>query len=309
MEIQENISLKDKNWFKTGGEARYYCEPDSVEEYALAFEFAKEKDLEVFFLGTGANILISDEGFDGLVVHPANLEPELISNNLVKASAGTVFQDVIDFCLDNNLIGLEDFSGIPGTVGGSTYINIHYFDFLLSDFLVYATVINKQTLEIENVNNDWFEFGYDKSKLFGGDYYLIDATFKVSIVDEIEAAYAKGRRDEIIKHRVRRYPNERTCGSFFRNFHDEEVDLEIGGKKMIFIAYYLDKVGVKGSLKVGNAIVSPRHANMIEAGEGSTSADIINLARKMQEMVKEEYGVVPKVECQLVGFKEWPLLK
>ena len=77
---------------------------------------------------------------------------------------------------------------------------------------------------------------------------------------------------------------------------------------MIYVAYYLDKIGVKGQLKVGDAIVSYQHANMLVNCGNARSADIINLARAMQEMVKKEFGILPQPECRLVGFKEYPLL-
>ena len=134
--IQTNISLKDKNWFKTGGNAAYYAEPSTVEEFQLSLAFAREFSLPIFVLGEGANILISDEGFEGLVIRPALKKITIIeqtaTNALVHAGAGVRFDDLIEYCLNNNLIGLEDFSGIPGTVGGSVFINIHYFEFLLS---------------------------------------------------------------------------------------------------------------------------------------------------------------------------------
>lgn len=310
--IQTHVSLHDKNWFKTGGNAHYYCEPLTYEEFAVALLFAKENHLEVFVLGEGANILISDNGFAGLVIRPKLDKISIIRNedsfSLVNAQAGVEFQQLIDFCLKNQLIGLEEFSGIPGTVGGSVYINIHYFEFLLSQFLVQATVIEKTTGYIMTVDNAWFNFDYDTSALFDQQYYLLDATFKLKNCTELEAAYAQGRRDEIIRHRVRRYPNANTCGSFFRNFHDNEVSLEVNGKKMIFVAYYLDKLGVKGVLQKGGARVSHQHANMLVTSATATSQDVIDLVRTMQELVSANYGIIPQPECQLIGFKEYPLL-
>jgi len=94
-----------------------------------------------------------------------------------------------------------------------------------------------------------------------------------------------------------------TCGSFFRNFHENEVPFLINGKKMLFVAYYLDKLGIKGELAVGNAVVSHQHVNMLVTRTGATSADVINLAKTMQAMVKEKFGIVPHAECRLVGFK------
>lgn len=312
--IQENVSLKDKNWFETGGNARYFAQPINSHQFAQALEFANTHNLEIFVLGEGANILINDEGFNGLVINPQIKDIELLDLNVVenfgyiKAGAGVKFQNLIDYCLDNNLSGLEDFSGIPGTVGGSVYINIHYFEFLLSQFLIQATVIEKSTGKVLIVDNAWFNFGYNQSKLLSKEYFLIDATFKLKKVTQIESSYHKGRRDEIIRHRVKRYPYKGTCGSFFRNFYESEVTLESAGKKMIYVAYYLDKIGVKGNLKSGDAIVSHQHANMLVNLGKATTQDIINLARNMQQLVFDNFGILPKSECQIIGFKNSPLL-
>lgn len=310
--IQKNISLKDKNWFKTGGEAKYYSEPKSSQDFIDAIKFATNNRLSLFVIGQGANILVSDNGFDGLIIVPKlqNISHNTLDEQyFVKADCGVTFENLINYCLENQFIGLEEFSGIPGTVGGSVYINIHYFEFLLSNFLISANVIEKSSGKIINVNNDWFNFGYNTSTLQHKDYFLIDATFKVKKVNQLQAAYAKGRSDEIIRHRSKRYPIKGTCGSFFRNFHENEVSLESAGKKLIYVAYYLDKIGVKGSLKQGDAIVSYQHANMLINLANATSNDIINLAKQMQLLVKQHFNIIPQPECQLIGFQEYPLLK
>jgi UDP-N-acetylenolpyruvoylglucosamine reductase len=141
-----------------------------------------------------------------------------------------------------------------------------------------------------------------------GEYYLLDATFKLKKIDAIEAAFARGRSVEIIRHRRQRYPYANTCGSFFRNFHTSEVPFEINGKQICYVAYYLDKIGVKGVLRVGGAVVSYQHANMIVTNPGATSDDVIQLVRSMQQLVFDHYGIVPQPECQLLGFKTNPLL-
>lgn len=311
--IQTNIPLADKNWFYTGGSAKYYAEPHTSSEFQQALCFAKEHNLDLFLLGNGANILISDDGFDGLVIHPQLNEIKIIQTEqkgevLIRAGAGVTIPELITFCLNNNIIGLEEFSGIPGTVGGAVFINLHYFEFLLGNFVTEAEVIDKQTCDLQTVQKEWFKFGYNTSTLHEKKHYLVSATFKLKKVNDIQAAYAKGRNAEIIRHRAKRYPQKNTCGSFFRNFHDDEVTLENNGKKIIFVAYYLDKIGVKGNLQVGSARVSYQHANMIVNLGNATSNDIIELARTMQQLVKDTFGITPQPECRLIGFKEYPLL-
>jgi UDP-N-acetylmuramate dehydrogenase len=305
MAIQEHISLADKNWFQTGGVARFYVQPNDEQAMADAIRWAAERSLPLFVLGEGANILVSDQGFEGLVIRPA-LGHIRIDGAFVTAGAGVSMPDLINTCLGQGLVGLEEFSGIPGSVGGSVYINIHYFQFLLSDFLAAARVVHAKTGEILSVSPAWFNFGYDQSTLMQGEYYLLDATFKLKQVDPLEAAFAKGRSVEIIRHRRQRYPYSNTCGSFFRNFHEHEVPFEINGKKICFVAYYLDKLGVKGVLRVGGAVVSYQHANMLVTSAGATSSDVVALAKIMQKLVFDAYGILPQPECQLLGFDQSP---
>lgn len=309
--ISECTALSDKNWFSTGGTARWYATPTSFEEFRMVLTHARSHEQPVALIGEGANILMNDTGFAGLIIKPsiAHLHHESHSNYaLVTAGAGVSFAHLITYCLEHQFVGLEEFSGIPGSVGGSVYINIHYFRHLLSDFLVSATVIHAVTGEITVVDTAWFEFGYNQSKLQSGRYYLLDATFRVTIVNQYEAAYARGRSQEIIRHRQQRYPKERTCGSFFRNFYEHEVTVVSNNKKMIYVAYYLDKLGIKGELTVGKASVAYQHANMIVTREGATSADVIELARTMQQLVYNNFGILPQSECQFIGFEKHPLL-
>lgn len=303
MLIQKNIALKDKNWFQTGGNTKYFCKPKNKTDFTKAIKFANNNNLQIFVLGEGANILISDNGFDGLTINP-NLNQIDIRDNTVTVGAGVKIQDLIDQCLDRNLLGLEDFSNIPGSIGGSLYINIHYFNKFLSNYLLKATVINKKNGKLTIVDKNWFNFGYDQSTLQNKEYYLVNATFKLKKSTELESAYAKGRRDEIIRYRQRQYPIKNSCGSFFKNFHKNEVTIKINSKKMIFVAYYLDKLGIKGNLSVGKAKVSYKHANMIVTENGAKSSDIIKLAQKIQLLCYNKYGIKPQLECQLIGFSE-----
>lgn len=307
MIIREYVPLAEKTWFKIGGPARYFCEPTNQQQFQDALTFARTHALEVFVLGQGANILVSDDGFDGLVIHPKATTPTL-DGTLVTASAGITMNDLIEFALDHHLTGLEVFSNIPGSIGGSVYINLHYFEYFLSDFVICATVIDKLTGKSMTVDKTWFNFGYDTSTLVDGNYYLLDATFSLQQATPEEVAYARGRRFEITRHRMSRYPKGFTCGSFFRNFHPEEVTIERDGRKMIYVAFYLDQIGVKGTEHVNNAWVSGMHANMLVNMGGATAQDIVTLARTLQEKVKERFGIIPHPECIFVGFKQYPLL-
>jgi UDP-N-acetylmuramate dehydrogenase len=302
--IQENVSLADKNWFNTGGCARFFTQPTTVDEVTAACKWAHNHHQRIFIIGHGANILVNDAGFDGLLLRPQLQDIAILQQNssetLISTGAGVSMDLLIEWCIAHNLLGLEEFSGIPGTVGGSVYINLHYYQFLLEHFLHSALVLEIETGTIMTVSREWFKFSYNQSALQEKNHILLQA--------DIEIAYARGRRVEIIRHRAARYPTKNTCGSFFRNFYENEVTLVSGGKKMIYVAYYLDKIGVKGTLSIGGALVSHQHANMIVNVANATTDHIITLARTMQKLVHDNFGIIPRPECQIVGFENNPLL-
>lgn len=302
--MRRDYPLKDLNWFRTGGNAEFFSEPRTVEEALSDLAFAKKEGLDLNILGEGANTLVSDSGCKGLTLHPANKELSLKESPeglVLEAGCGAAVQDAIDFSLERGALGLEEFAGLPGTIGGAAFINAHFFEFFLADFLLSATVISPDG-SVKEVDKNWFEYGYDVSRLHREKWLVWSAKFLLKAGSDLEAAFAKGRAFEIIRQRSRRYPKERTCGSFFRNFLPEEAQ-----GKVPSVAFYLDKVGVKGTLSKGQAIVSRKHANMLETKEGATSADVINLAREMQKLVYKNFGLVPVPECRFLGFTSFPL--
>ena len=215
--IHQNVSLADKNWFKTGGRARYYAEPKTTAQCRQVIACAKKTKLDLLILGAGANVLLSDDGFSGAALSPALTDMVFDpAHQQITAGAGVHLDNLIAYMLDNNAVGLEVFSGIPGTVGGSVYINVHYFEHLLSQFLVKATLLELTTNTVIDVDNNWFNFGYDQSTLNKKEHLLLNAIFQVTSVGHGKVMFARGRREEIIRHRKRRYPTETNVRIIFQ---------------------------------------------------------------------------------------------
>ena len=141
-------------------------------------------------------MLISDEGFDGMIIRPSlnSISHTNYRDNqaLVCAQTNVSMDALIEYCLAHTILGLEEFSGIPGTVGGSVYINLHYFQFLLSHFLVSALVLEKATGTLLTVDTSWFNFGYNYSTLHNEHYYLVEATFLLKKVQKKKLRMHKG---------------------------------------------------------------------------------------------------------------------
>jgi UDP-N-acetylmuramate dehydrogenase len=259
-------------------------------------------------MGEGANVLISDAGIKGLVIILQNKNMQII-NGLISIDAGVSMHHAIAFSLKNNWGGLEDFGGIPGSVGGAVCMNIHYFDALLSDFIETVTILDLESLEITEITKNACNFGYNKSLFLEKKLIVLAVTLRLKKLTSEETAYARGRHDEIVRQRSRRYPPTRTCGSFFRNFFPHEYEQAKGKTKVPYIAYYLESVGVKGQLSSGKASVFSLHANMLVTSEGATSHDVVSLATIMQQNVYNQFGLWPVPECQLLGFEKNPFLQ
>lgn len=311
--IKTAVPLAGKNWFGTGGAAQFFAEPQTVESLQEALHYAQKHSLPIILLGNGANVVIADQGVAGLVLRLAinHIKADVVSDTevLVTVGAGFDMADLIEWCFDHNIIGLHEFSGIPSSVGGAMFINLHFFSFLISQFVVSARVIDFEG-NVENVDVSWFLFSYNYSRLHEKKQILLDVTFKLTRVDGQRVSFERGRSHEIKRYRKYRYPSKNTCGSFFRNFFPEEVTLEHQGKKVVWAAYYLDQAGVKGAVSVGSAAVSTQHANMIvvDAINNPKTSDIIECARICQERVWNLFGLMLRPECQLIGFTDNPLL-
>jgi UDP-N-acetylmuramate dehydrogenase len=299
MKIQEKVTLKPYTTFKIGGPARFFCEPMNSDEIIKALNFAKENNISAFVLGLGANILVSDNGFQGLVVRQRN-ETISIKDNFIIAQAGAVVESLINTALAENLIGFEDFSGIPSSVGAALYINLHYFDAFIANLVRSALVLNKETLKVQDVDSSWFNFNYDNSRLkTDEDHVLLEAKFELKKVDDYTKHEAIGKSKEIIRTRKYKYPSEPSVGSIFQNLNSEEQKQY--GLPTRSVAYLIDVCGLKGT-RVGDALLSHRHANMIVNVGDARAEHVLELAQIIKEKVKERFGADLRFEVQLVGF-------
>lgn len=312
--IAESVDLKSYSWFGVGGKTKFLAKPANNTEFQEVILFAQERNLAIKVIGLGANVLFSDAGFDGIIIMLPKEEIKYVYLDddwgLLTVSAGISIEQAIDFCLNKALLfGLEEFSGIPSSVGGALFINLHYFEFLIAQFVFEATIYDTKNKKTTIVAADWFSFGYNDSKVKSNNQYIIlSATFRLKRGDLLCAAYAKGRSKEIIRHRKMRYPNQHTCGCFFKNFSEKQIQMNEEGKKILAAGYYLEKVGIKGDLKIGSSFVSTKHANMISHNGDGTATEIITIARIMQEKVYEKFQLLLEPECELIGFHTYPLL-
>src|SRR4030042_755371 len=181
LRVLENEPLLKHTYFKIGGPAKLFFRAKSVEDLKLALETAHHLQIPFLVLGAGANVLISDKGFDGLVIKNAAEEIKLIGikgtidktgkgikNALIWSASETLMNRLARFTLDQGLEGLEFLLSIPGTVGGGLKINAHFAvskGELIGSKVISAVLFDPKTASIRTVDNKYFEFSYDYSKI------------------------------------------------------------------------------------------------------------------------------------------------
>ncbi len=297
MKIKENILLAKYTTFKIGGGAKYFLVAKTKEDLIEGVKFARQKHLPFFVLGGGSNLLVSDEGFEGLIIKLHSLDqpkihisPLLRSSGLIslKVEAGIQLKKVVEFCVKNGLTGLEWAAGIPGTVGGAIYGNAAAFGKSMADIVEKIEVFDASESRIKNYGVIECKFGY-KESIFKKNKNLIILSCIISL--------KKGNKKEIkekikyfLDYRERHHPlNLPSAGSVFKN------------PPGISAGELIEKCGLKGK-RIGDAQVSQKHANFIVNLGKARAEDILKLINLIKEEVKKKFGIVLEEEIQYLGF-------
>lgn len=295
--LRHDVPLGPYTTFRIGGPADLLVEPESADELAAAIAAARELGVRHFLLGVGANVLVGDRGFRGLVIRnrARHLAVDAASGRVWAESGVVVYPDLIEATVAAGLSGLEHYVGIPSTVGGALWQNLHFLSpppererTMFIEEVVESAEILSQEGERKTVDRDYFEFGYDQSILHHRDDAVLAATFRLVPGDP-------GRLREImaanLAWRAERHPpldSEPSAGSIFKKIQG------IGAGRLI------DEAGLKGH-RVGGAMITRRHANiMINAG-GATAADVRALIDHVQEVVERRTGHRLEVEIGFIG--------
>src|SRR6056297_2300780 len=243
--LQRDVPLAPYTTFKIGGPADLFVEARTPDELAAAVRIAREHDLRHFLLGVGANVIIGDEGFRGLVIRNAaqGTRLDLNSHRLWAASGAIMYPDVIEEAVSNGLSGLEHYVGIPSTVGGALWQNLHFLSpppererTMFIEEVVHSADVLTEEGGRKTVGVDYFNFGYDYSILHDRDDVVLAATF------QLHADRGRNRMREImdanLQWRAERHPpldTEPSVGSIFKKIEG------VGAGRLI------DECGLKGA--------------------------------------------------------------
>jgi UDP-N-acetylmuramate dehydrogenase len=277
--------------FRIGGPASYFLECRSSEDIIAAVNLAHEHGIEYFIIGGGSNLLISDHGYPGLIIHIAANGIEVEDTSVI-VEAGYGWEDLVDFCCRQGLAGMESMAGIKGTVGGAVYGNAGAFGTSVADILARAELFSPGSGPRWEPNK-YFAFSYRNSILKRTKEIVLRVRFNL-IKDSPRKLLSK--QDEILALRSQKHPcADRSAGCFFKNI---EKPGEPFGK--LAAGALLEKVGAK-EMRIGGAKVSEKHANiLLNSGEAS-AADIKRLADILKEKVKNEFGYILEEEITFLG--------
>lgn len=295
--LRADVPLAPFTTFKIGGPADLLYEPETADELAAAVAAGRELGIRYFLLGVGANILVGDRGFRGLVIRNRARGVEIDrESGLVRAESGVVvYPDLIDATVAAGLSGLEHYVGIPSTVGGALWQNLHFLSppperertMFIEEVVESAEILSEEG-ERRTVDRDYFEFGYDQSVLHHRDDAVLAATFRLAPGDR---AWLHEIMEANLEWRRERHPpldSEPSAGSIFKKIEG------IGAGRLI------DEAGLKG-LRVGGAMITRRHANIMINTGGATAADVRALIAHVQETVERRTGHRLQVEIAFIG--------
>lgn len=280
-------SMKKHTTFKIGGECDIMCEPQSVDEIRAVVDFAKTEKIPYFVMGNGSNLLVSDKGIRGIVIKISDTFSDVnIDGNVIYAECGVLLTRLAKMAQKEGLSGMENISGIPGTLGGAIYMNAGAYGSEIADIIKEVTYLEDG--EIKTANKDGLGFGYRKSIFTDKDAIILSCVIELENGNQ-EEIDEKVR--EVTKKRCEKQPlNYPSAGSTFKR------------PEGFFAGKLIEDCGLKGA-SVGGAMVSKKHAGFVINTGDATASDVLSLIEKIQQTVYENFGVEIEPEIKLTGEK------
>lgn len=312
IEIKEKEPLSQHTTFRIGGPAKYFCAVSNPEELQEAIVWADEKSFQYKVIGGGSNLLVSDNGYDGLVIKYFGGKIE-IAGEVLTSMAGVPLALVMNESIKAGLAGLEWAAGIPGTIGGAVCNNAGAYGGEISQNFLEAELL--QAGKIKKLTAKDLDFGYRSSGLKEGKIKGVLLSVKLSSqqaspeqIIEIKEAVKKNLADRLSK-----VSEGGSVGSTFRNFvmSEEEINKfkkkfpqlpdQFVGYRKVPAAWLIDECGLKGK-KIGGAMVSEVHAGKITNVGGATAEDVIMLISVVKQKVRSKFSLQLIEEMEYLGF-------
>ena len=296
--------LRHHTTFRIGGPADFYFAARTADQMVVGLKLAHELGIPVFLLGGGSNLLVSDQGFRGLVLRNA-IEQVEFDGTAAQVGGGVDFLEFIYQCRDRSLAGLEFAAGIPGSIGGALYGNAGCYGQDIGSITIECTHVTLDGAAVETQPASWYQFAYRDSRLKREPRVLLSCLLQLRRGGRPEVQAVIDEKLEIRRQKHPQWRVEPTAGSFFKNLPpDWQVPgaRHSPGTRRVPAGQLLDEVGCRG-LRVGDALVFPKHANIIVNAGRATAREVLELAAIMKSRVREKFGVELEEEVMFLGEK------
>jgi len=296
--------LRHHTTLRIGGPADYYFAARTADQMVVALRTARAAGIPAFLLGGGSNLLVSDEGFRGLVLRNA-IEQMEFDGTAAWVGGGVDFLEFIYECRDRSIAGLEFAAGIPGSIGGALYGNAGCYGEDIGSFTIECTHVTLDGATVETQPAAWYEFGYRDSRLKRDQRVLLSCLLQLRRGDKRAIQGVIEEKLEIRRQKHPQWRMEPTAGSYFKNL---PPDWQVPGAKhspgtrRVPAGQLLDECGCRG-LRVGDAMVFSKHANIIVNAGRATAREVLELAKMMKGRVREKFGVELEEEVMFLGEK------
>ena len=271
-----------------GGPASAYIIPENKTDLKSILKFAKKNNIPAYFVGSGSNLLVSDNGINGIVITLGKSFKKLeINKNKVFAETGVMLGKMVKECVGRNLSGLESLIGVPGTIGGALIMNAGAFGGEISNYLKCVSAITMSGDEKKYNQND-IKFNYRNSS-FSDNEILVDANFEF-IESDLETV-SKNKLKASGGRKSSQPLRFRSAGSVFKNPEEGAA------------GYFIDKAGLKGT-RSGDAEISSIHANFFVNHGTAKASDIVKLIKIARKEVYQKFGIMLQLEIKTLGFSK-----
>ena len=271
-----------------GGPAGAYITPRDRDDLRRILHFADEQNIRVFFIGSGSNLLVADEGLNGIVITLIKSFNKLeIKGCHIYAETGVMLGHMVKHCIKQKLTGLETMVGVPGTLGGALMMNAGAFGSEISNCLKNVDVMTLtggiKQYSVKDIDFNYRHSSFKKDEIIMSANFVLKKATKQEIMNKRAKASAGRKETQPLRFR--------SAGSLFKN-----------PKKDVAAGYLIDKAGLKGTHR-GDAEISEKHANFFVNHGKANAEDVVFLIRLARKTVEKKFGINLELEVKTLGFK------
>lgn len=284
--VKQQEPMSKHTTFRIGGPAEFYLCPHSTKEIQKIMEICKREGLPYFILGNGSNLLVSDQGYRGVVIQLwKNFNDITVKDCCITAKAGALLSKIAAEALEAGLTGMEFASGIPGTLGGAVVMNAGAYGGEMKDIIREVKILD-ETGNVQVLSKEEMKMGYRTSIVKEKGYTVLSAVLELKQGDRKEI---RAVMEDLKTKRTSKQPLDMpSAGSTFKR------------PEGYFAGKLIMDCGLRG-FSVGGAQISEKHCGFVVNKGGATATDVITLIREVQRRVKEKFGVDMETEVRFLG--------